>query len=101
MNIDYPFHFAPDGRTLLAARFGLPLPQTQHLGNLEAQRQLVQGVLLDEVGTHAGQIAFRQCRQLTIEQARDRQIQNGITQKLQPLIVVGRKTAVRGGALEK
>ncbi|BEP92816.1 hypothetical protein GmRootA79_12000 [Acidovorax sp. A79] len=62
---------------------------------------MVQGVLLDEVGTDTGQIPLRQGRQPLVQQARDREIQHGVPQELQPLIVIGRKTAVRGGALEK
>jgi hypothetical protein len=36
----------------------LALAQAQHLGQPQTQRQLVQGVLLDQVGAHARQIAL-------------------------------------------
>ena len=48
-------------------------------------------------GYDAVQIAFGQILQPGVEHPGHRQIQNRIAQELQPLVVVGRKTAVGGG----
>jgi len=79
----------------MPARLGLTLAQSKHVGQTQANRQLVQGILLDQVGTHTGQVALRQLAQLFIEQASHRQVQDGIAQKLDAFVVVGRKAAVR------
>ena len=85
----------------MAAGLGLALTQPQHLGHAQAQCQLVQGVLLDQVGPHAREIAFRQRPQALVQQTRHREVQDGVPQKFEPLVVVGREAAVRGGALQQ
>ena len=58
-------------------------------------------VLLDQVGTHARQIAFGQAGQLGVQHVRDRQVQHRIAQELQTLVVVGAEAAVRDGLLQQ
>jgi hypothetical protein len=55
----------------------------------------VQGVLLDQVGAHAGEVTFRQLAQPLKQQVGHRQVEDGIAQELQALVVIGRKAAVR------
>ena len=63
-------------------------------GQLQAQRQLVQGVLLDQVGPGSGQITFGQGTQTPIQQAGHRQVEHGVAQEFKTLIVISGKTAV-------
>jgi hypothetical protein len=86
---------------LLAARFGLALAQAQHVRHLQTQCQLVQRILLDQVGTHTREIALGQIAQPLVKQAGHSQIEHRIAQKLQAFIVVCRKTAVRDGTLQQ
>jgi hypothetical protein len=51
--------------------------------------------------THAGKVALGQGAQLLIEQPCDSQVQDGIAQKLDALVMIGRKTAVRQRLLEQ
>ena len=76
---------------MLPTGFRLTFAQAQYIGNLQAQRQLVQGVLLDEVGAHARQVPLRQIAEPLVQQARDGEVEHGIAQKFQPFIVIGRK----------
>ena len=86
-----------DGGSLAAAGFQFTLTQTQHVGQLQLQRQRLQGVLFDEVGTHARQVAFGQLAQLRIQQVGHRQVEHRVPQEFQPLVVIGTEAAVRGG----
>ena len=80
-----------DGRPLLSARARFALAQAQQLGQAQHHGQLVQGVLLDQIGAHARQIAFGQLAQLLVQQAGDRQIEHRVAQKLEAFVVVGEK----------
>jgi hypothetical protein len=78
-----------------------PSPRRNTSGHLQAQCQLVQRVLLDQVGAHTRQIALGQGAQPLVQQTGHRQIEHRIAQKLQAFIVVGRKTAVREARCSK
>jgi hypothetical protein len=57
-----------DRRPLLAARAHLTLTQPDTRRQAQLDGQLVQGVLLDQVGTHPRQVTFRQPTQLLVQQ---------------------------------
>ena len=84
-----------DGRALAATRLELALTQPKHFRQLHLQGQVGQRVLLDQIGTHPRKVSLGQLAQLRIQQMRHRQIEHRVTQKLQPLIVVGAETSVR------
>ena len=77
-----------NGGTLLPSRAGLTFTQAQNIGQAQHDGQLVQGILLDQIGPYPGQIAFRQRAQTGVQQIGHGQIQDRITQKLKPLIVI-------------
>ncbi len=86
-----------DRGPLLPTRAGLALTQPDHVGQAQLHRQMVQRVLLDQVGPHTREIALGLVAQAAVQQAGHGQVEHGIAQKLQPLVVIGRKAAVRGG----
>ncbi|MPN04782.1 hypothetical protein SDC9_152029 [bioreactor metagenome] len=90
-----------DGRALLATGLGFALTQAQQIRQLQLQRNLVQRAFLDEIGPNTREIAFGHGSQLGIEQAGDGQTEHRVAQKLQSLVVVGRKAAVRDGTLQQ
>ena len=61
----------------------------------------MQRVLLDQIGPHTRQIPFRLARQRLIQPMRNDQIQHGIAQVFQALVVIHAKTAMRQGALQQ
>ena len=79
----------------------LAFAQTQHRRQFQGHGQLKQGVLLDQIGAHARQVAFGLVVQLFVQPVRHRQVQHRVAQKFKPLVVVGRKAAVRDRALQQ
>jgi hypothetical protein len=79
----------------LTARVHLTLAQTQDARQTQFNRQVVQGVLLDQVGAHAGQVALRQSAELLVEHIGYSQVEHRVAQELQAFIVVRAKAAVR------
>jgi hypothetical protein len=90
-----------DRRPVRAAGAGLALAQLEQRRQRQPHSQAVQGVLLDQVGPHARQVALGQGRQADVQQVRNRQVQHRVAEKLQALVVVGRKAAVRERELEQ
>ena len=68
--------------------FNFALTQPQQQRKAQRQGQLVQRLLFDKVGAHAGQIALRQFGQSLVQQTSHRQVENGVTQKFKPFVVV-------------
>ena len=89
-----------DGRAPLPAGAHFALAQAQRLGQPQTQRQAMKRVLLDEIGSHPGQVTFRQRAQAFVEQVGNGQVKHRIAQELQPLVVIGRETAM-GERLDK
>ena len=78
-----------------AAGARLALAQPNDVRQAQADGELVQGFLLDQVGAHARQVAFGQGLQAVVQQRGNGQVEHGIAQEFQPLVVVGREAAVR------
>ena len=76
------------GRPFLSSRTGLALAQTNDVWQAQLDRQAMQCVLLDQIGTHAGQIAFGQCAQTLKQQVSHRQVQYRIPKELESFIVI-------------
>ena len=71
-----------DRRAVLPARAHLALAQPHHGRQIQFFGQLVQRVLLDQVGPHPRQVAFGQIGQLGVQQVGHRQVEHRVTQKL-------------------
>ena len=99
---DHRLHgIGQDGRALPSAGFQLTLAQTQHGRQAQLIGQHHQRVLLDQIGPCARQVAFGQARQLAVEQVGNGEVEHRVAQKLQPLVVIRRKAAVRERLLKQ
>jgi len=90
-----------DGRTLGTAPAGLALAQTQQGGQAQVQGEAVQGRLAHEVGADAGEVAFGRIGVPLEEQIRHGEVEHGVTEELQALVVVGAEAAVRQRAAQQ
>ncbi len=90
-----------DRRALVPPGTLLAVAQAQPCRQSETGRDLEQGVLLDQIRPHTGEIAFGQLAELLEQQARDGQIEHRVTEKLQPFVVVGCEAAVGQRALKQ
>ncbi|MDT4864545.1 hypothetical protein FQZ97_993090 [compost metagenome] len=90
-----------DRRTFVPPGTLLAVPEAQSRHQTETRRDLEQGVLLDQIRPHTGEIAFWQLAELLEQQARDGQIEHRVTEELQPFVVVGREAAVGQRALQQ
>src|SRR6185369_12337119 len=57
--------------------------------------ELVQRLLLDQIGPHSGQLPFGQSLQPVVQERRNGEIEDRIAQEFEPLVVVGREAAMR------
>ena len=84
-----------DRRAQRATATRLTFAETERLGQAELKRRPVQAVLANEVGANAGQIAFVGIAETVEQQAGDDQAQDGITEELEALVVVGTMAGAR------
>lgn len=61
----------------------------------------MQGVLLDQIGPHPGQVALGQLRQSLVEQVGDCEVEHRIAQEFESFVVIGREAAVRQCTLQQ
>mgnify|MGYP007088719712 CR=1 FL=1 len=84
-----------DRRAAEAAAAQFAFTKAQAFGNIKGLSNLVERLLLDQIGADARQIAFVQFAE-TLEQKRShRAIQDGVAEKLEPFVMRGTMTAVR------
>ena len=61
----------------------------------------MQGVLLDQIGTHAREVTLWQFAQFFVEQMGHRQIEHRVAQELQAFVVVCAEAAMRERLLQQ
>src|SRR5258706_609541 len=83
------------------ATFHLAFSQAQEISEAQCFGNVGQGLLLDQIGAQARQIALIQTCIFLEQQLGNRAIENSIAKKLQPLVVDGAVTAVRHTLLQK
>ena len=84
-----------DGWPLRAAALQLAFTQAQMATEFQLQSNVMQGVLIDQIGAQAGQAAFRLYRKALIKHQSDDAIEYAIAQELQSLVVASAETAMR------
>jgi len=61
----------------------------------------MQGFLFDQIGPNPGQVALWHFRKAGEKQMRDGQIQDGVAEKFEPLVVIRGETAMRQCLLQE
>jgi len=85
----------------VAAGARLAFAQAEHQRDLQRLGQAVQRVLLDQIGPHARQLAFAQAAKRAVQHVGNGQVQHGIAEEFEPLVVVRREAAVRQRPLQQ
>ena len=73
----------------------------QHRLQAQFRGQVKECLLFDQIGAHAGQVTFRLVAQGLKQQVGHREVEHGITEEFEALVVIGRETAVRQRTQEK
>src|SRR5690606_36012711 len=83
------------------ATFELPFPQRQAVAQVKVASDLGQGFAFYQLRTQTAQLAFPGTRKAVEKGFRDDHVEQGVTEKFQPLIVGGTATTVSEGQIQQ
>ncbi len=78
----------------MTTAFHFPLAQTQAFAELKLARQHGQGFPFDHLGAQTAQLPFPCLRKLLVKRLTDDEVEDGVAQKFQALVIAGTVTAM-------
>jgi len=84
-----------NGWPVVTAAFQLALAQVQVIAQFQLVRQFGQGVLVNQVGSQARQLAFAELGKTVEQHARNRVVEDAVANELETFIIGGAKAAMR------